>query len=130
MVKIVPTAMDPDDPNQNVQTLPAYQNKKIIVTNPKHSPMVGYNWTVYFRTIGSGDLKITGINGTTYGNAAPDDLKFMAFMCGNTSIPTTLVNNTTLFAANWNCSEQASLINTVLTTGEHFQMIEFAGDVN
>jgi len=49
----------------------------IQIINVQSYPTVGGNWTVRFTTIGTANLTITGIDGTTFGESSPDDLKFL-----------------------------------------------------
>src|SRR3972149_754407 len=45
----------------------------ITIINVQSYPLVGGEWIVRFTTIGTADLIITGIDGTTFGEAEPDD---------------------------------------------------------
>ena len=50
---------------------------EINIINVQSYPTVGGNWKVRFTTNGTADLIITAVNGTTFGDALPDDLKFL-----------------------------------------------------
>ena len=50
---------------------------EIIVVNVQSYPVVGGEWKVRFLTTGTEDLTITAIDGTTFGESFPSDLKFL-----------------------------------------------------
>jgi len=47
----------------------------ITIQNEQSYPTLGKTWTVQFETTGTGDLTITAVDATTFGNSLPDDLK-------------------------------------------------------
>jgi len=59
---------------------------EITIINLQSYPTVGSFWTVYFTTIGTEDLIITAIDGTTFGASLPADLGFVNVICGETEL--------------------------------------------
>jgi len=73
---------------------------EILVLNVQSYPTVGGNWTVRFNTTGTADLRITAINGTTFGGLSDNesyDLEFLKLVCGETPVEYDIIsvdNNT------------------------------------
>lgn len=61
--------------------------------NVQSYPTVGGKWTVRFNTIGTANLTIRAVNGTTYGDSAPDDLLFIELKCGDEIVNATYDGN-------------------------------------
>jgi len=102
----------------------------IQIINVQSYPTVGGNWTVCFNTVGTADLTITGINGTTFGTELPDDLKFLELNNG-TSTLTPIVNltaNTNTYN-NYTSNMTGFEASKVLTAGVHNLMFTFGNDV-
>jgi hypothetical protein len=59
---------------------------ELAIINVQSFPTVGGEWVVKFTTKGTGNLKITGFNGTTFGEALPDDLKFLELNDGTQTL--------------------------------------------
>ncbi len=70
----------------------------ITVLNVQSYPTVGGNWTVGFETVGTGNLTITAVNGTTFAEVpdselTQDDLEFLKVSCNETSIDNVFVSD-------------------------------------
>ncbi|MCF7910281.1 fibronectin type III domain-containing protein, partial [Candidatus Pacearchaeota archaeon] len=94
----------------------------IDVLNVQSYPLVGSNWKVSFQTIGISDLKITGVNGTKFG----EDLQFLDIMCGSKKLNYEFSNNSILIE-NYSCDENGFEISEVLTGGVHSLEFDFGG---
>ena len=101
---------------------------EIVIINVQSYPIVGGNWTVNFTTVGTGDLVITAINETTFGESLPDDLKFLELNDG-TQILTPIISGNTVTYPNYSSTEQGFETSQVLTSGVHNLMFEFGNDV-
>jgi len=111
-----------------VDSFSGYGGAYITIIDLQSYPTVGGNWTVRFNTTGVANLTISASNGTTYGNATPDDLQWLELRCGNDSINASF-NGTHVFYQNWNCSSLGYQTVKVLTPGKHTQKFEFGTDV-
>jgi hypothetical protein len=102
----------------------------IEIINVQSYPVVGGNWTVQFDTIGTADLTITGINGTTFGTALPDDLEFLELNNGTHTL-SPIVNLTANTITYYNYSSNFTGFETskVLTPGSHHLMFQFGNDI-
>jgi len=101
---------------------------KIVIINVQSYPVVGGNWTVYFTTQGTADLIITGINGTTFGEAEPDDLKFLELNDGTQTL-TPIIQGNSIIYHNYSSTEQGFEASKVLTSGKHHLMFQFGNDI-
>ena len=102
----------------------------IIIINVQSFPTVGGNWTVYFNTTGTADLTITGVNGTTFGESLPDDLKFLELNNGtHTLSPIVNLTANTIKYYNYSSNYTGFESSKVLTDGEHHLMFQFGNDV-
>jgi len=100
----------------------------IVIINVQSYPTVGGNWTVYFDTVGTADLTITGIDGTTFGETLPDDLEFLEINDGTQTLTPTIQGNS-IFYPNYSSTEIGFEISRVLTPGEHHLMFQFGNDI-
>lgn len=99
----------------------------INILNVQSYPYVGGNWTVRFETLGSSNLSISAINGTSFGDAYPDDLQFLDLKCGENIIDY-VWNNDSIFVENYSCDEVGHETSLVMTEGKHYLEFQF-GDV-
>jgi len=99
----------------------------ITVLNVQSFPPLNGNWTVNFTTNGTANLTITPINGTTYGNASPNDLKFLELNC-NGSVLSPVFNGSSVFYQNYNCTGISQHIAKVGTPGNHTLQFNFGND--
>ena len=97
---------------------------EITVLNVQSYPTVGGEWTVRFETSGTANLTIRAVNGTTYGDSAPADLKFIELKCGD-KIVNVIYDNSKVFVADYECNETAYHTVRVLTEGVHTQEFRF-----
>ena len=101
----------------------------ITVINVQSYPVVGGKWTVMFNTIGTADLTITSVNGTTWSNIDDDhDLRFLEIGSGNDTLDYEWMNNS-VFIANYSSNETGYETSKVLTTGAHTLIFSFGDDV-
>lgn len=98
----------------------------ITILNPQSYPSVGGNWTVHFNTTGKADLTITPVNNTYFGV----DIQFLELRCGDEVVNATC-NGTSVFYADWNCSDSETgyFIVKVLKAGNHTLEFRFGDDV-
>jgi len=102
----------------------------ITIINVQSYPVVGGNWTVYFNTTGTADLTITGILGTTFGEALPDDLKFLELNNGtHTLYPIINLTANTITYHNYTSNYTGFEASRVITEGDHHLMFTFGSDV-
>src|SRR3990172_9188436 len=102
----------------------------IVIINVQSYPTVGGNWTVYFNTTGTADLIITAINGTTFGNAFPDDLEFLELNNGSYTLsPNVNLTENTVTYSNYTSNMTGFESSEVLTEGKHHLMFKFGNDV-
>ncbi|MCH6575524.1 MAG: hypothetical protein IH795_10040, partial [Bacteroidetes bacterium] len=100
----------------------------IVIINVQSYPTVGGNWTVYLTTKGKADLIITGINGTTFGEAEPDDLQLLHLKCGD-QIISYQWNGNSIIVPDYTCDKIGEETSKVLTTGKHYLEFRFENDV-
>ncbi|MBT7237841.1 hypothetical protein HN865_03210 [Candidatus Woesearchaeota archaeon] len=99
----------------------------IIILNVQSYPVVGGNWTVKFNTTGVADLKITPVNGTTWGIIEDEnDLKFLDVRCGNDVFDYVFENQTAIIS-NYSCDEIGYENSEVITSGKHYLEFDFGG---
>lgn len=97
----------------------------IVVLNVQSYPIVGGTWIVEFNTTGQANLSISASNGTTYGNALPDDLIPISLYCGNQSVAFNWSGNDAN-TSNYSCDNETSYWTVkVLTPGKHTQGFRF-----
>ncbi|MFH0978154.1 MAG: Ig-like domain-containing protein [Candidatus Woesearchaeota archaeon] len=101
---------------------PGYAEAEINIINVQSYPQVGGTWTVMFTTVGSADLVITPINGTTW-NGPGQDLMFMEIRCGESPLSFSWINNSVV-VSNFSCNDTAYEVSKVLTSGKH--LLEFS----
>ena len=89
---------------------------EIVIINVQSYPVVGGNWTVYFTTNGTADLRIKGVNGTTFGDITPDDLKFLELNNGTHTLTPTILGNTIVYR-DYSSTAQGFEASQVLTEG-------------
>jgi len=116
----------------NVTGFSAYGGSEITILNVHSYPPLYGNWTVYFNTLGTADLKIRAVNGTTWTNiydvGSGYDLKFLGIKCGDVSLDYEWVNNEVI-VRDYYCDETGSETQKELTTGEHYLEFEFGDDI-
>jgi len=100
------------------------QKYSLEILNTKSHPSIWRNWTVEFKTNGTGDLRITALNGTFWG----EDLKFLKIMCGDKEIEDYQFTEGEIIINNWNCTKIGSEISRVLTSGDHTLKFDFNGE--
>jgi len=98
----------------------SHQEPQITILNPHSYPEINENWTVSFSTRGTGDLTVTGVNGTKFDR----DLRFMEIKCGDQTLSYEWINNS-LFIPNYSCNSTSYEISKVLTTGKHTLQFKF-----
>ena len=98
----------------------------LTIINVQSYPTVGENWTVRFKTIGKANLTITPVNNTYF----DIDIQFSELRCGD-KIVHPAYNGTSVFYADWNCSESETgyFIVSVLKAGKHTLEFRFGDDV-
>jgi hypothetical protein len=111
-------------PHLSEETFVADVNLTIL--NIQSYPLVGGNWTVKFIVNGSANLSITAINGTSYGNELPDDLKPLELRCGNEVVNFNWTGNI-VAVNNFSCNTTAYWTVHVMTEGHHYQEFNFGG---
>ncbi|MGY5146837.1 MAG: LamG-like jellyroll fold domain-containing protein [Candidatus Nitrosopumilus sp. bin_7KS] len=99
----------------------------IVIINVQSYPVVGGNWTVNFTTIGTADLIITAVDGTTFGDGLPDDLKFLELHDG-TQYLTPIINGNIITYLNYSSTETGFELSEVITHGKHHLMFQFGND--
>ena len=114
--------------NQSIQELLDNIYGKIHITNPQSYPTVGGYWTVNFTSIGTFDLIVTPINGTSFG-PYPDDIQFVSLHDSNgNNITSELVPDGIKFS-NFHSDGVSSFTVLVNTAGKHHLKFEFGGNV-
>ena len=102
---------------------------EITIINVQSYPVIGGTWTVMFTTVGSGNLTITAMNGTTWSNNDSDhDLKFLELSCDNETLNYSWIDRSVFienFSSNGTCYETSQ----VITSGIHTIMFIFGDDV-
>jgi len=115
---------------------------QLTIINVQSYPTVGGNWTVKFTTVGTGNLIITAVNGTTFGDSLPSDLKFLELKTGKSLIDdlkleqhndlrilTPIIQGNSIIFYNYSSAEQGFAISEVLTSGKHHLEFRFGNDV-
>ena len=100
----------------------------IQIINVQSYPSVGGKWKVRFTTNGTADLRITAIDGTTFGESLPDDLKFLELNNGTHTL-TPVINGSTVTYYNYSSALEGFEESKVLTSGEHHLMFEFGNSI-
>jgi hypothetical protein len=104
---------------------------QITVLNVQSYPMVGGNWTVMFETVGTANLTISTVDGTTWSdvdeNVSEYDLKLLEVLCGNQTQNYTWTNASKVFIEDYSCTETGYETSKVLTEGGHYLEFEFGG---
>ena len=102
----------------------------ITIINVQSYPVVGGQWTVMFTTIGTANLTITAVNGTTWSYSdETHDLKFLELRCGDEALEYEWINNS-VFIANFSSDETCYETSKVLTTGIHTLVFQFGDDIS
>ncbi|MEX2193597.1 MAG: LamG domain-containing protein, partial [Nitrosarchaeum sp.] len=115
-------------------TVPKLSEQNFVITadlsiiNVHSYPVVGNRWDVGFTTTGTADLLIEGIDGTTFGNSSPDDLKFLELSDGTNKLTPTIQGNSILYP-NYSSAFTGRFSSEVITTGEHNLKFTFGSDV-
>ena len=103
-------------------------SEEITIINVQSYPRIGGNWSVFFTTVGEGDLTISAVNGTSWSGTTSDhDLKFLQCRKGNETLHYEWRNNSVFiphFSSNVTCYE----ISEVLTAGVHTLKFQFGDD--
>jgi len=100
----------------------------IAIINIQSFPIVGGEWVVKFTTIGTGDLVISGVDGTTFGDSSPDDLNFLELNDGTNTLSPTIVRDSVIFP-DYSSDQQGFASFQVLTSGKHDLEFRFGTDV-
>ena len=98
---------------------------QITVLNPQSYPVVGGDWTIEFRTHGIHDLAVSAIEGTTFGDYAPDDVGFVDLWCGSDSMRDATARNGVITFEDYQCHGTSSLVLRVHTPGMHDLQFSF-----
>ena len=99
----------------------------IEIINVHSDPVVGGQWSVYFTTIGTSDLKITAFNGTQWSNENEDyDLRFLEIKCGDQTLNYEWQDGSVI-VKDFNCNEAAHETVKVISHGVHTLQFEFSG---
>jgi hypothetical protein len=99
----------------------------IEIINVHSDPVVGGQWSVYFTTIGTSDLKITAFNGTQWSNENEDyDLRFLEIKCGDQTLNYEWQDGSVI-VKDFNCNENAHETVKVISHGVHTLQFEFNG---
>ncbi len=99
-------------------------NISINVLNVQSYPIVGGTWSVKFDTLGTANLTIRAINQTSFGDAFPDDLKFLELRCANKIVNYTIQGGE-IFSPNYTCNETGQETSLVMTEGKHYLEFQF-----
>src|SRR3989337_2875440 len=101
---------------------------EITIINVQSFPMVGGEWVVRFTTTGTADLTITGIDGTTFGEAEPDDLKFLELNDGTQTLEPEISGNSIIYQ-DYSSDAEGFERSLVLTGSTHDLEFKFGNDV-
>jgi hypothetical protein len=101
---------------------------EIVIINVQSYPVVGGEWKVRFTTNGTSDLIITAVNGTTFGESLPDDLKFLELNNGTHTLTPIIQGNSVIYH-NYTSTENGFETSQVMTSGKHHLMFQFGNDV-
>jgi len=97
---------------------------EIGIINVQSYPTVGGNWTVEFTTLGTADLAIRGINGTSFS----EDLEFLELKCGNITLNESY-DGVEVFYSNYSCDDHSGFeTSKVLTEGKHTLEFKFGNE--
>jgi len=100
----------------------------ITIINVQSFPVVGGEWVVRFTTEGTADLIITAIDGTTFGDSLPDDLKFLELNDGSQTL-TPIISGNTITYPNYSSDLEGFERSLVLTSGKHHLKFQFGNDI-
>jgi uncharacterized repeat protein (TIGR01451 family) len=100
----------------------------IVIINVKSFPVVGGDWTVRFTTTGTADLIISGIDGTTFGQDLPADLKFLELNNGTHTLTPEISGNSIIYRK-YSSTAEGFERSLVLTPGEHHLQFRFGNDI-
>jgi len=102
---------------------------EITIINVQSYPVIGGTWTVMFTTIGSANLTISAVNGTTWSNNDSDhDLQFIELKCGNETLQYEWINDS-VFIENFSSNETCYETSQVITPGIHTLRFQFGDDM-
>ncbi|MGQ0795552.1 MAG: hypothetical protein ACT4N5_05130, partial [Nitrosopumilaceae archaeon] len=101
---------------------------QITILNVQSYPVVGGEWIVRFTTVGTADLTITAINDTTFGETAPDDLKFLELNDGTQTLIPEISGNSIIYQ-NYSSDAEGFERSLVLTEGIHDLEFKFGNVV-
>ncbi len=100
---------------------------EITVLNVQSYPTVGGNWTVMFETLGTANLTVTAVNGTTWSDSRENgDLRFLELKCGGEPKNYEWKNGS-VFIEDYSCGETGHETSKVLTSGKHYLEFDFGG---
>ena len=101
----------------------------ITVINIQSYPIVGGQWIVRFSTIGTADLTISAINGTTWrDNESTNDLEFQSIKKGNTTLEYEWIEKS-IIIRNFSSNEICYEVSKIFSQGKHTLMFRFGNDV-
>src|SRR3990170_3953356 len=100
----------------------------ITIINVQSYPVVGGEWTVRFTTVGTADLIITGIDGTTFGETAPADLQFLELNDGTQILSPEISGNSIIYRG-YSSTAEGYETSLVLTEGVHTLEFKFGNDI-
>ena len=102
---------------------------EVTIINVQSYPVVGGKWTVMFTTVGTANLTITAVDGTTWSHTDENhDLKFLELKSGNETLDYEWIDNS-VFIENFSSNETCYEISKVLTSGKHTLMFRFGDDI-
>ncbi len=101
----------------------------IVILNVQSYPSVGGEWVVRFTTVGTADLIITAVNGTTWGMGERDpDLQFLSVKDNDTSWYHIWLDQSVV-VSNYSSDDIGYEISRVFTPGVHTLKFQFGDDV-
>ncbi|MFC1801751.1 FG-GAP repeat domain-containing protein, partial [Nanoarchaeota archaeon] len=110
-----------------------YAGAELEVLNVQSYPAVSGNWTVEFTTVGTADLTITAVQGTTWSDSSENssvyDLKLLELKCGDEVLSYEWVGDSVVIE-DYSCNETGSEVSKVLTAGKHVLEFRFGDDVD
>ena len=119
--------------DQMCWTIPQLSEQNFVISadlsiiNVQSYPIVDGNWDVKFTTSGTADLVVTGIDGTTFGDSLPDDLKFLSLSNGTHSFDPVIVDNSLTFN-DYTSNQESVFSSQVLTEGKHYLEFTYGSD--